>query len=137
MKKIFILNIFLLSFSIQAQEKILCSLSWLTDGQTAKLELISLTRGCEFPEGNRTDCAILRFTTPEGQVREGASPIRSGAENFCLNKQDVEIFGASNINDPIVWVKCDRGFSKAFLHLQSPNKQFSKNCPFPILKKGQ
>lgn len=137
MKNIIIFLMLASSFTLFAQEKVLCDIKWSAHDKTAKLELIFLTQGCEFPEGNKTDCAILRLTNPEGQIREGASPIRTGPETFCFNKKDIEIFGPSQADDPFAWVKCEQGASKATMRLESPDKKNFKDCSFPIFKKGK
>lgn len=130
--KYLILFIFL-SFPLWAQEKVLCELKW----NKSKLQMIYLVKGCEFPEDNKTDCAILKFQTEDGEIREGASPIRAVAESFCLKKTDVEIFGGSSKEDPFAYVTCDQGASKAQILLMSPDKQQKTLCAYPFSKKAQ
>lgn len=137
MKNLFFFFFLIMTFETFAQEKVLCELKWTNHDKAVKLELLFLPQACEFPEGNKNDCAILRFTGLDGQVREGASPLRTGPETFCLSKKDVEIFGPSQADDPFVWVKCEQGAAKAFVRLESPDKKNFKDCSFPIFKKGK
>lgn len=127
------LLLFLLSFSVYAQEKVLCELTWAK----SKLQLVLITKGCEFPEGNKTDCALLRFQNEKGEIREGASPLRTSAESFCLKKSDVEIFGPSSKDDPFAYVTCAQGAAKAQILLLSPDKQNKTLCSYPFSKKVQ
>ncbi len=122
------LIIFFLSFPLFAQEKVLCELTWAK----SKLQLVFLTKGCEFPEDNKSDCALLRFQNEKGEIREGASPLLHSAESFCLKKADVEIFGPSAKDDPFAYVTCAQGAAKAKILLLTPDKKNKTLCPYPL-----
>lgn len=112
-----------------------CKVEWQENQVSNSLHLTKESNACEFPEGNRQDCARLVHCKAGQLVEIGATVIleKANADAFCLPSQPFDLFVSSRARGPSAFVECKK--RKAIsVRLVTPTQE-STICKFPQWKK--
>jgi hypothetical protein len=91
------------------------------------IELATLESGCEFPEGNKVNCSVLRSADETGISTFRAD---TNLNSFCFNA-DYELFGSSKTTGPKAYMQC-KDKKAVSIKLQSGDGKASKICKLPF-----
>lgn len=113
----------------EAMVKVVCHL----EEKEERLELIHGKKGCEFPEGNLTDCLYVVSCKKEGPSRLSSIVFMKDKDpsSFCETPEDISSHGVkkkgrilvqSSSSKAVSYIECSKKVDKIYLKIGSEQK---------------